>query len=169
MKAKQRLSATFKCHCGKDTLRLAALFAGAVKGGCVLSLEGPIGAGKTFFVKGLAAALGAKKLPVSASFNLMRAYSSGAPKAGLKLYHFDLFRVAPGEIENTGFEDYLGLDDGVSALEWAGPAREVIERFDFTELLFSLEGGDRRRVRALASGPESFRLIEKVKKAWKKK
>jgi len=186
MEAKYRLSATFKSASTADTLRLAALFAGSLAGGAVLSLEGPIGAGKTFFVKGLAIALGAKKLPVSASFNLMRTYSRGrgriAPPAGrrsvpprlpreggLKIYHFDLFRVAPEEIENTGLQDYLGLEDGVSALEWAGPGRGILERFDFTELSFSLLGGDKRRVLASAHGPESRRLIARVKKAWQKK
>jgi len=196
MEAKYRLSTTFKCASCADTLRLAGLFAGGLKGGTILSLEGPIGAGKTFFVKGLAIALGAKKLPVSASFNLMRTYTAGVPLAcrggtlsrrfatgntaqrfplpmalstGLKIYHFDLFRVAPEEIENTGLEDYLGLEDGASALEWAGPARGILERFDFTELSFSLLGGDKRRVLALARGPESFRLVKKVKKAWQKK
>ena len=92
-----------------------------------------------------------------------------ALSTGLKIYHFDLFRVAPEEIENTGLEDYLGLEDGVSALEWAGPARSILERFDFTELSFSLLGGDKRRVLASAHGPESFRLVKKVKKAWQKK
>lgn len=164
MREKYRLSVIFKSGSCADTLRLAGLFARGLKGGAVLSLEGPIGAGKTFFVKGLAIALGAKKLPVSASFNLMRTYA-----AGLKIYHFDLFRVAPEEIENTGLEDYLGLEDGVSALEWAGPARGILERFDFTELSFSLSGGDKRRVLASAHGPESRRLIARVKKAWQKK
>ena len=164
MEAKYRLSATFKSASRADTLRLAALFAGSLGGGAVLALEGPIGAGKTFFVKGLAIALGAGKLPVSASFNLMRTYA-----AGLKIYHFDLFRVAPEEIVNTGLEDYLGLEDGVSVLEWAGPARGILERFDFTELSFSLSGGDKRLVSASAHGPESRRLICRVKKAWQKK
>jgi len=181
MEAKYQLSAIFKSGSCADTLRLAGLFASGLKGGAVLSLEGPIGAGKTFFIKGLAIALGAKKLPVSASFNLMRTYASGVPlsalggrgpvalSTGLKIYHFDLFRVAPEEIENTGLEDYLGLEDGVSAIEWAGPARGILERFDFTELSFSLAGGDSRRVLALARGPASVRLVEKVKKAWQKK
>ncbi|HAH31553.1 MAG TPA: tRNA (adenosine(37)-N6)-threonylcarbamoyltransferase complex ATPase subunit type 1 TsaE [Elusimicrobia bacterium] len=164
MRAQPRLSAIFKSASAADTLRLAGLFAGGVKGGSVLSLEGPIGAGKTLFVKGLAGALGAKKLPVSASFNIMRTYL-----AGLKIYHFDLFRVAPEEIENIGLEDYLGLEDGVSALEWAAPARQFFERSDFTELVFFLSGGDSRRVLARAHGPESRRLIERVKKEWKKK
>ncbi|MCX5784780.1 MAG: tRNA (adenosine(37)-N6)-threonylcarbamoyltransferase complex ATPase subunit type 1 TsaE [Elusimicrobia bacterium] len=164
MLEKPRLSATFKSASTADTLRLAGLFARGLKGGAVLSLEGPIGAGKTFFVKGLAIALGAKKLPVSASFNLMRTYA-----AGLKIYHFDLFRVAPEEIENVGIEDYLGLEDGVSALEWAAPARRLFERLDFTELSFSLLGGDSRMVLAQAHGPESRRLIERVKKEWEKK
>ena len=161
MHAKPGLSATFKSGSCADTTRLAALFAAGLGGGDVLSLDGPIGAGKTFFVKGLAGALGAAKTPVSASFNLMRTY-----RAGLKIYHFDLFRVAPEEIGNIGLEDYLGAADGVSVLEWAAAARRLVERTDFTELVFTLAGADKRLVKARAYGPRSAGLLAGVKKKW---
>lgn len=153
---------SFKSACPADTARLAGLFAGALRGGDALFLEGPIGSGKTFFVRELAAALGAKKLPVSASFNLMRAY-----RGRLKLYHFDLFRAGEGDMENIGLDEYLGRPDGITAVEWpaaagAGGARELVR------LEFSLAGGDRRVITA-GAGPALAGLLGKIEAQWRKK
>ena len=163
MKAKCKASITFKSRSPADTLRLAGLLAGLLKGGEVLSLKGMIGAGKTFFVKGLAAALGSKTSPVSASFNLMRTY-----KGGLNLYHFDLFRVSPEETANIGIEDYLGAEDGVTAIEWASSAEYLYGRGDFLELDFELAGGDARDIGASASGASAERILEGLRTKWLK-
>jgi len=140
------------------------MLAGLLNGGEVVSLKGMIGAGKTFFVRGLAAALGSKTAPVSASFNLMRTY-----RGGINIYHFDLFRVSESEMENIGLEDYLGLKDGVTAIEWSGSAEHLYGRSDYLELDFELAGGDARDIRARASGPAAALLLEGLKKKWLKK
>lgn len=187
MKAKSKASNTFKSRSPADTLRLAGSLAGLLKGGEVISLKGMIGAGKTFFVKGLAGALGSKVSPVSASFNLMRIYKGtgsgkgrgigagkgigdgrGAVKGGLKLYHFDLFRVSPQEMDNIGIEDYLGAEDGVTAIEWASSAEYLYGRGDFLELDFELAGGDARKISARASGGSAVKMLEGLKRKWLK-
>lgn len=167
MKAKYKASVTFKSRSPADTRRLAGSLAGLLKGGEVLSLKGMIGAGKTFFVKGLAGALGSKGSPVSASFNLMRTYKAGK-KAGLKLYHFDLFRVSSEEMANIGIEDHLGAGDGVTAIEWASSAEYLYGRGDFLELDFELAGGDTRDIGARASGASAVRILEGLKRKWLK-
>ena len=167
MKARYKASTIFKSRSPEDTLRLAALLAGLLKGGEVLSLKGMIGAGKTFFVKGLAAALGSKVSPVSASFNLMRTYKGGK-SAGLDLYHFDLFRVSPEEMRNIGLEEYLGGEGGVTAIEWASSAEYLYGRGDFLELDFELAGGDSRDIGAMASGAAAVMLLEGLKRKWLK-
>ena len=161
MKARSKASVTFKSRSPADTLRLAAALAPLLKGGEVISLKGMIGAGKTFFVKGLALALGSKTSPVSASFNLMRTY-----KAGLKIYHFDLFRVSRDEMANIGLEDYLGAEDGVTAIEWARSAEYLYGRGDFLELDFELAGGDSRDIGASARGAAAVRTLEALEKKW---
>ena len=166
MKARSKALITFKSRSPADTLRLAGSLAGLLKGGEVLSLKGMIGAGKTFFVKGLAGALGSKTSPVSASFNLMRTYK--VKSAGLKLYHFDLFRVSPEEMANIGIEDYLGAADGVTAIEWASSAEYLYGRGDFLELDFELAGGDARDIGARASGASAVRILEGLKRKWLK-
>ncbi|MCM2266725.1 MAG: tRNA (adenosine(37)-N6)-threonylcarbamoyltransferase complex ATPase subunit type 1 TsaE [Elusimicrobiales bacterium] len=161
--ASSKASSTFKSSCPVDTARLARFFARRLKGGTALFLEGPIGSGKTFFVRALAAALGAKDLPVSASFNLMRAY-----KGRLKLYHFDLFRAGEADMENIGLEEYLGRPDGITAVEWPGAGGELYSGVEPLRLEFRLAGGDRRviKVRAGGAGAE---ILERVEAQWLKK
>lgn len=169
MTAKRKRSVTFKIAGPQDTLRLAGLLAGLLEGGEVVSLTGMIGAGKTFFVQGLAHALGSKARPVSASFNLMRTYPSAGAGGRLNIYHFDLFRVAPSEMDNLGLEDYLGRPDGLTAIEWSAPARTLYRRCDFLELDFELAGGDKRTVRAVAGGPSAEKILRDMEKAWLEK
>lgn len=83
--------------------------------GDVLALCGDLGAGKTHFVKGLAAGLGADATVTSPTFTLIHEYSGGR----LPLYHFDLYRLeSENELLRIGFDDYLA-DGGVLAIEWA--------------------------------------------------
>ena len=160
--ARSKPSNTFriKSSCPADTARLAELFAAGLKGGDALFLEGPIGSGKTFFVRELAAALGAKKLPVSASFNLMRAY-----KGRLKLYHFDLFRAGEADMENIGLDEYLGRADGITAVEW--PAAAGVCGAEPIKLEFELAGGDRRLIK-ITAGKAGAEKIAAIEGKWKK-
>ena len=152
---------SFKSSCPADTARLARLFAAGLKGGDALFLEGPIGSGKTFFVRELAAGLGAKKLPVSASFNLMRAY-----RGRLKLYHFDLFRAGEADMENIGLDEYLGRADGITAVEWPAAA-EACAR-EPVRLEFELAGGDRRVIK-ITPGAAGRRAGGEIEAKWRKK
>ena len=160
--ARSKASSIFKSGSPADTARLAGLFAAALQGGDALFLEGPIGAGKTFFVRELAAALGAKKLPVSASFNLMRAY-----KGRLKLYHFDLFRAGEADMENIGLDEYLGRPDGITAVEWPEAAGE--QRGEgILRVVFGLGGGDRRVIKVSAAAARAGALAG-IEAKWLKK
>lgn len=163
--AKSKVSSIFKFRSAspEDTARLAGLFAGGLKGGAALFLEGPIGSGKTFFVRELARALGARRLPVSASFNLMRSY-----KGRLKLYHFDLFRAGEADMENIGLDEYLGLADGVTAVEWPGEAGAVYAGLEPLRFEFELAGGDRRVIK-ISAPPAAAGLLKAVEVKWLKK
>lgn len=156
--AKSKASNTFNFESASpaDTAALAGFTARALRGGEALFLEGPIGSGKTFFIRELAAALGARRLPVSASFNLMRAYGGR-----LKLYHFDLFRAGEADLENIGLDEYLGRKDGVTAVEWPAAAGGLGAR-ETLRLEFGLAGGD-RRVITVRSGADGAPLLERLR------
>ena len=97
--------------------------------GLVVGLSGPLGAGKTHFVKGLAAGLGLDPAAVSSpTFVIANQYPGGARP----LAHVDLYRLEDeAELENTGFLDMLE-PGAVVAVEWADrlPAALPDERLE---------------------------------------
>jgi tRNA threonylcarbamoyladenosine biosynthesis protein TsaE len=99
----------------RETVELARAFAAGLRAGDVVLLEGALGAGKTSFVRGLAAGLGIDPAEVtSPTFTLLHEYRGGR----LTLYHADLYRLERAEAGELGLEETA---DGVLAVEW--PAR----------------------------------------------
>ncbi|HEX68527.1 MAG TPA: tRNA (adenosine(37)-N6)-threonylcarbamoyltransferase complex ATPase subunit type 1 TsaE [bacterium] len=99
----------------EKTLILGEKIGRNLKGGEFFVLSGPLGSGKTVFVKGLAKGLGVKDYEYvsSASFIILKIY-----KGRLPLYHFDLFRVEDfHELEDIGWEEYV-KEEGVVVMEW---------------------------------------------------
>lgn len=137
------------------TQALAAGLARALTGGEILFLRGPIGAGKTVFVKGMAQTLGLKSSPTSASFSLIKAYKN----KNIRLFHMDLFRLQEAELFNLGFEELLEDEHAIIVAEWPDPAARLFPA-DRLEINFVLEQGDRRRLEVCATGRVSQRLLE---------
>jgi tRNA threonylcarbamoyl adenosine modification protein YjeE len=92
--------------------------------GLVVSLVGPLGAGKTVFVKGLAQGLGIDPAVVtSPTFVISSEYPIGA---GRRLAHVDLYRVeSRDELEAAGFADLLETG-AVVAVEWGDRFSEAL-------------------------------------------
>ena len=81
-----------------------------------MALVGELGAGKTQFIKGLAAGVGIGNPTYisSPSFTLINEYPGKIP-----FYHIDLFRLErEKEAEELGLEDYF-QGEGITAIEWA--------------------------------------------------
>lgn len=98
----------------EETATVARELAADVKAGDVILLSGNLGAGKTAFVRGLAAGLGADAEDVSSpTFTLVHEYRGGR----LTLYHADLYRLDTVATEDLGLEE-MGVADGVLAIEW---------------------------------------------------
>lgn len=146
----------------EETLALARRFARTLKGGEIVFLRGPIGAGKTVFVKGVAAALGLKSSPTSASFSLMKEYKNKRNR----LFHIDLFRLEEGEVFNLGFEEMLEDERAVILAEWPDPIRHMLPA-DRLEMDFILKEGDDRVIQLHSFGRVSDALLEELCKAAK--
>lgn len=91
--------------------------AGAVgvllRAGDVVVLAGDLGAGKTTFVKGVAAALGVDEVIVSPTFTIAREYEGRVP-----VRHVDAYRIEDiRELREIGLDELLG-GDGVTLVEW---------------------------------------------------
>ena len=104
------------------TRAVAMEFVPDLKTGSVVALVGDLGAGKTEFVKGLAAALGSTAVVTSPTFTLIHEYRGGR----LPLYHMDFYRLSSeDELDEIGFDEYLSRP-GVCAVEWANRFPERI-------------------------------------------
>lgn len=130
---------TYSTRSEFDTAALARSLAPRLAPGTVLLLFGELGSGKTVFVRGLAEGLGADPEDVSSpTFTLVQEYAGR-----LTLYHVDLYRVSPREVDDLGLEE-LVESGGVVAIEWA----ERLPRPVPGAIAVHLEGeGDVRMVR----------------------
>jgi tRNA threonylcarbamoyl adenosine modification protein YjeE len=91
----------------QETILLGELFGNFINDSCVIALEGPLGAGKTTFVKGLAQGLGVREVVQSPTFTMLNEYHSGR----LPLYHLDLYRLSESsESERQALGDQLVLE-----------------------------------------------------------
>jgi tRNA threonylcarbamoyladenosine biosynthesis protein TsaE len=107
----------------EKTEAIAADLAARLRGGECVALFGELGAGKTQFVRGLAAALGANPRAVSSpTFVLLNIYRGGR----LAVFHLDAYRVTGrGEFEGIGFAELLE-QGGVVVVEWADRVAELL-------------------------------------------
>ncbi len=109
---------TFISQSPSETCRIAMELSKTLMPGDVLLLSGDLGAGKTAFVKGVAAGLGIQERRVtSPSFGLIHEYEEGR----IPLAHADLYRLGPNisedGLEEIGLYEYLN-GEWVLAVEW---------------------------------------------------
>ena len=124
----------------EETQACAAALAGVLDAGAV-TLDGDLGAGKTHFTQGLAAALGVAQAVTSPTFNLVVEYTDGR----LPLYHFDLYRLdSPYQLEDLAFYEYVE-GDGVSCIEWASKFPEEMPSRAKTFVQFGHVPTDRQK------------------------
>lgn len=126
-------------------------------GGETIALIGPLGAGKTCLVRGLAVGLGAPAEAVtSPTFVLIHEYAGRRP-----LYHVDLYRLDECDAVNgLGLEEYLD-SPGVTVIEWADRAPALLPG-DHLRITIEHRGDDRRRVMLYPQGARSVALATQV-------
>jgi tRNA threonylcarbamoyladenosine biosynthesis protein TsaE len=107
-----------------ETEWLAQKLAKIVEPPCIIFLEGPLGAGKTTFLRAILKALEFKDRIKSPTFTLIEAYDLN----DLRLVHMDLYRLKdPMELEALGFRDYL-TEETIFVIEWAKNAENRLPK-----------------------------------------
>jgi tRNA threonylcarbamoyladenosine biosynthesis protein TsaE len=97
----------------EETSELASRLLPLMRGAGCVSLEGPLGAGKTHLVKAVAFLLGVIEPVSSPTFTLLHSYTSGM----CPLHHSDWYRLeSEGEVLALGLEEYQ--DEGLLLIEW---------------------------------------------------
>lgn len=116
------MEAEYKVISVEETWAVAREFAAELQPGDVVCLEGELGAGKTTFTQGVAAALGAKRAVTSPTFCLVVEH----PTSKFLLVHMDLYRLHDADdVLTIGWEDYLSRG-AVLMVEWPDRAEDLI-------------------------------------------
>jgi tRNA threonylcarbamoyladenosine biosynthesis protein TsaE len=128
----------------EETFNLGKQIGAQLSGGEILLLDGPLGAGKTIFVKGLASALGVDSEEVtSPSFTLVNPYVGQFP-----LFHIDLYRLDEGATaaHAVDLEELLSDERAVIVIEWAERLGSYPLTASVWRITISGDGDERRKI-----------------------
>ena len=132
---------------GRPALRLATV-----------ELRGPLGAGKTTFVRHLLHALGVQGRVKSPTYAVMEPYELRDGDTPGDIWHFDFFRFDdPQEFEDAGFRDvYAG--PGLKIAEWPEKAAGLLPLPDLC-IALELDDDDSRTARFIAHSARGLELL----------
>lgn len=139
----------FKTYSPEETYKLGTALGKILRRGDAVCLTGDLGAGKTAFTKGIAAALDIKGHITSPTFTIVNEYNSEIP-----LYHFDVYRISDSEeMFGIGFEEYL-YGNGIVVIEWANMIEDILPgEYISVDIKKCLEeGGDTRAIKIVFLG-----------------
>lgn len=121
-----------------ELIALGRWWGESLTGNEVIALSGPLGAGKTTFVKGIAAGLGISETILSPTFVLVFEYCGK-----FNLFHFDWYRIdTQKEVEELGFWDYIEKP-GIKIIEWPEKFIKLVPS-DAKWIKISIEGSTRK-------------------------
>lgn len=138
----------------KHTDRLGQVIGRVLRGGETIALYGPLGAGKTAFVRGIAEGLGASPTAISSpTFVVIHEYQGRLPLA-----HVDLYRIrTPRDLESTGLIEYFS-GQTVTAIEWADKGLAALPQ-DRIEITLNYRAARSRTIQLSATGPKSDEVL----------
>jgi tRNA threonylcarbamoyladenosine biosynthesis protein TsaE len=133
----------------QETLALGERIGAQLSGGEIILLNGPLGAGKTVLVKGIASALGLDAEDVtSPSFTLVNPHHGR-----LLLYHVDLYRLNEGASAAyaVDLDEILTDEKAVVIIEWAERMRPYRLPAGARQIVISGDGDEARRISVAAA------------------
>jgi tRNA threonylcarbamoyladenosine biosynthesis protein TsaE len=126
----------------------------------LIELDGPLGAGKTTFVRHLLRALGVTGRIKSPTFAVLESYTL----PGLEISHFDFYRLGdPREWLDAGFRETLS-SPGLKLIEWAAKAGAWLPDADLCIAISTDDDAgegldDHRRVQIVAATSRGAALL----------
>ncbi len=155
-----------------DMRALGAVLGSLLRGGDLLMLDGPLGAGKTTLTQGIAAGMNVLGRVSSPTFVIAAVHN--AQGEGPDLVHVDAYRLTSLE-ELDALDLDASLEDSATVIEWGEGKAEVLTADRLTLTIIRPEGsfaGARiedlpseatRTVRMRASGERSTQLLGAVR------
>lgn len=133
-------------HSPEETIELGRTLGQQLQGGEVFAIQGPLGSGKTHFIKGIALGVGADDPDQvnSPTFVLVNEYIGR-----LELYHIDAYRLdSVSDFEMLGFDDFLH-PQSVVLVEWADKVADALQALDCPRICFDHVAEHSRRIQIL--------------------
>ena len=124
----------------KETIQLGKKFAQGLNPKSIILLQGPIGAGKTSFVQGIAEGLLIKEDITSPTFALSHHYGSGT----IPLIHMDLYRINDDLMAKELFlseEEEAIQNKAIIVIEWPELIQPVLNNFWRIEISYAVNFG----------------------------
>lgn len=140
-----------------ETRIIGACLAPALLPGDVVSLSGDLGAGKTAFVQGIAAASGVEQRVTSPSFTIVHEYSGRYPLIHLDVYRLDSFQ----EVLDLGFEEFLD-PNAIVMIEWGEAIFPLLPRRHLEVELRQASAPDDEDDRLIIFRPRGQEWIRKI-------
>lgn len=136
------MTGVFEVHSVEETWAIAREFAKELTPGTIVCLEGDLGAGKTTFTQGLAAALGVPGRVTSPTFCIVQEHAGDKTL----LVHMDLYRLhGEDDVLAIGWEDYL-TRGAILVVEWPERAGSLVPRTARRVSFSYLEGTESRKL-----------------------
>ncbi len=108
----------------------------------VLAFYGPMGVGKTTFIKELCRVLGVEDIVNSPSFALVNEYQT---VAGTPVYHFDFYRIKNiAEAVDMGAEEYFYIPNALCLIEWPERIEPMLPPETYRITMETLPSGERK-------------------------
>lgn len=146
----------------RQTRRLGAGLGRMLRPGDCLALIGPLGAGKTAFVQGLAegAQVADLRQVTSPTFVIVNEYAAQGGADGVLIQHIDAYRLRDGsDLESLGFDEMLTT--GSVVIEWADKVVDILPP-DHLAITFVPQSPVTRLLCCRAHGPRSRELLAAV-------
>ena len=126
----------------EETHTTGAAIGRSLRGAVVLSLEGPLGSGKTVLTAGICEGLGVEDPVTSPTFTLQNQYAN---PSGRRVLHMDCFRLeSAAEFDSLAAEDLME-EDTVQIVEWGDRVGGALG-FDVIRVSIEPGEGDERRI-----------------------
>ena len=130
----------------KETLNLGEKLSHKLNPQSIVLLQGPIGAGKTSFVQGIAKGLSISEDITSPTFSLSHHYNSGK----IPLIHLDLYRldnIASAKEVFFSEEEEAVQNKAILVIEWPALIEPLIENFWKIEISYAKNSGRHYEIR----------------------
>ncbi len=125
-----------------DTIKLGQEFSSQLEEGCIVFLQGDLGAGKTAFTKGIAKGLGIDAVVNSPTFTILKEYDGR-----LNLKHIDAYRLEGVDSDSLGLYDLMDKDNLV-VIEWGEFLSDLDISYDY-HIKFTINEDETRTIEVL--------------------